>query len=222
MIWILILELIFLYFLSRSLSQSLFGLFLVIFRSRPVAISIILLLQFPGTVIHELAHLFTAEILRVPTGKLTLVPENIRESHIRSGSVAIAESDPFRRYAIGLAPLIAGMFVLTAIAYLASQGETLQGWVRILTGYILFTVSNTMFSSPEDLKGFWPFAFVLGLFILGGYLLGIRFGLTGQTLIIATDILATLTRSLGLVIAINFVLLGASWGFTLILSKLFR
>lgn len=206
-------ELIFLYFLSRWVTKSLYTLFLLLFRARSVAISILLLLQFPGTVIHELAHLFTAEILGVRTGKLTLVPESIREADIRSGSVAIAETDPFRRYAIGLAPLVWGIITLGATAYFlqSQQDEVLQG----IALYFLFAISNSMYPSPIDLKGFWPFALTLGLFIAVGYFLGLRIP-------IPTEVLATLTNSLQLVIALNFALLVASWGLTRLIYSLLR
>lgn len=208
-------ELFILYFLSRWLTTSLFTLFLLLFRSRPVAITIILLLQFPGTVIHELAHLFTAEILRVPTGKLTLVPESIREENIRSGSVAIAQTDPFRRYAIGLAPLFAGMLVLAATSYFLPQT---MDWLYILLLYLLFAVSNTMFSSPEDVKGFWPFAVTLAIFLTTGYMLGLRFSLPYDTTVIINRIIERLIDSLGVVLIINSVLLC----FAILLRRIFR
>ena len=214
-------QLIALYFLSRWVSKSLFMLFLLLFRSRSVAISLLLALTYPGTVIHELAHLFTAEILRVPTGKLTLVPENIREAHIKSGSVAIAETDPFRRYAIGLAPLFTGIIAISAVSYLLSLSMNHE-LVTILYFYLLFAVSNSMFSSPEDLKGFVPFAFVMGLFVAAGYMLGIRFELTGQALEVATRTLATLTDSLTIVLLVNLGLLIASWGLKTLLLRLFQ
>lgn len=200
---LLFFELILLYFLSRWLTKSLYILLLLVFRARSVAISLLLALLFPGTVIHELAHLFTAEILGVHTGKLTLVPDSIREADIRSGSVAIAESDPFRRYAIGFAPLVWGSVTLVALAYLlqTQQDEVLQG----IALYLLFAVSNSMFPSPADLKGFWPFALTLGLFAVAGFWLGIRIP-------IPVEILTTLTDSLKLVIIVNSVLLVASWG----------
>jgi len=172
-----------------------------------------LVLTFPGTVIHELAHLFAAEILRVPTGKLTLVPENIRETHIKSGSVAIAETDPFRRYAIGLAPLFTGVVAISAISYLLSLSMNHE-LITILYFYLLFAVSNSMFSSPEDLKGFIPFTLVLGLFVAAGYMLGIRFELTGEVLEVVTRTLTTLTNSLTMVLLVNLGLLIASWGLT--------
>ena len=216
---ILIIELILLYFLSRSVTKWLFTLFLLIFRARSVAISLLLVLEFPGTVIHELSHLFTAEILRVPTGKLTLVPESIREENIRSGSVAIAETDPFRRYAIGLAPIFWGLITLTAIAYLLPETSNWGDWGN--WGYwgflyLLFAVSNTMFSSSEDMKGFWPFAFVLTLFIGAGYYLGLRIPpLNGS-------IISTLTQSLSIVLFVNIVLLMTSWGLTRLIYSLWR
>lgn len=222
MLVLLLAQLVALYFLSRWVSKSLFILFLFVFRTRSVAISLLLALTFPGTVIHELAHLFTAEILRVPTGKLTLVPESIRDAHIKTGSVAIAETDPFRRYAIGLAPLFAGLLVLTAIAYLMSNWSNLTNWTNWVALYFLFAVSNSMFSSPEDLKGFLPFVFVVGLFVGAGYFLGLRFELTGPLLNAAVRTLTTLTDSLTIVLAVNLGLLVASWGLMRLLLRVFH
>lgn len=216
--FLLCLELIVLYFLSRALTKSLYVLFLLLFRARSVAISILLLLHFPGTVIHELAHLFTAEILRVPTGKLTLVPESIRDTTIKSGSVAIAQTDPFRRYAIGLAPLSAGMLVLSAISYFLPQTSSWAYWGLL---YLLFSISNSMFSSPEDIRGFGPFAAVITVFLLAGYFVGLRFSLSGQALVLATQILTTLTQTLQIVLLVNIVLLVASWGLKTALFQLF-
>lgn len=203
---VLCLELIVLYFLSSSVTKRLFLLFMRIFRSRPVAISLLLALQFPGTVIHELSHLFTAEVLGVKTGKLTLEPESIREASIQAGSVMIAESDPFRRYAIGLAPLVWGMVVLTAISYFLQTLHTVEPWMYALLGYLLFAVSNTMFPSPEDVKGIWPFLIVVSIFLLLGYLVGFRMQLSGIVLATTVEMLETLVKSLGMVVGINVLL----------------
>ncbi len=203
--YVLLAELVALYFLSRWVTKALFMFFLLIFRARSVAISLLLVLEFPGTVIHELAHLFTAEILGVKTGKLRLEPESIREDDITSGSVMISESDPFRRYARGLAPLFAGIIVLTALSYFLSQA--LPQWHYWGLGYLMFAVSNSMFSSPADLKGFIPFAITVGILIASAYFLGIRIALTGQILEVVTRILTTLTQSLGVVLGVNVALL---------------
>jgi hypothetical protein len=206
LITILILELIALYFLSRWVTQALYRLLLFIFRARSVAVSLLLVLEFPGTVIHELSHLFTAEILGVRTGRMRLEPESIRGPDITSGSVMIAETDPFRHAMIGLAPISWGMVTLTAISFFLNQGN-MGYWGYWGLGYLLFAVSNTMFPSPVDMKGVWPFAVASGIFFGGAYFLGLQIALTGQALDVAVRILTTLTQSLGIVVGINSVLL---------------
>jgi hypothetical protein len=232
---ILIIELLALYILSRRVTQAVYTLLLIIFRTRTIALPILLVLEFPGTVVHELAHLFTAGILGVRTGKLSLEPENIRDEHVKAGSVAIAETDPFRKYAIGLAPIVWGLVILTAIAYflpdLASKGEALTGspfwknpsfYLLLGAGYFMFAISNTMFSSSTDLSGFAPFALVLSIFLAIFYFLGLRITLTGSMLTVAVQILTTLTKSLAVVIGINAGLLAVTWVITAVIMKLLR
>lgn len=221
MIWlgILLIELLVLFILSNALTDSIFGLILLITKSRTVAVSLTTAILFPGTVVHELSHLFTAEILGVRTGKLTLVPNQISKEHIQSGSVMIAQSDPFRRYMIGLAPVLGGILSLTALSYLLPtftphlQFENLMKLVSnpytyyiLLATYFLFAISNSMFSSPEDLKGFGGFLFVIALFCGGAYMVGLRLTVTGAVLEIILRILKLLTQNLGIVIGINFVI----------------
>lgn len=231
---ILLLELLALYILSRRVTQAVYTLLLLIFRTRTIAVPILLVLEFPGTVIHELAHLFTAGILGVRTGKLQLEPENIREEHIKAGSVAIAETDPFRKYAIGLAPTIWGIIILVALAYfippvwnsvLHSQKPlfyTVSTYYVLLIVYCLFAISNTMFSSPTDLDGFLPFAITLGVFVAVFYFLGVRIAITGTVLTVTMQILTTLTKSLAVVIGINAGLLLITWLVTTVVMKILR
>lgn len=212
---LLLVELILLFFLSQRLTQTVFELCLLLFRARSVAITIITILNFPGTVIHELSHLFTAEVLGVHTGKLTLVPESIQGDEIKAGSVMIARSDPFRRYLIGLAPIFVGLLAITTLSYFAPglwhhvfAAQTVWYanpffYYLLLTIYCLLAVSNAMFSSAEDLKGFVPFAITLGIMIAAAYIAGIRVGITGPALSLATTILDGLTKSLGGVLALN-------------------
>ena len=217
---VLILELLALYILSRHVTQSVYTLLLLVFRTRTIAVPILLVLEFPGTVVHELSHLFTAGILGVRTGKLQLEPESIREEQIKAGSVAVAESDPFRKYIIGLAPLVWGLVILSALAYFIPRVE--NTYVLVGVAYLMFAVSNTMFSSRADLSGFAPFALVLCLFIAGLYFLGIRVAITGPVLSGALQIATTLTKSLGIVIAINISILVITWLITVGIMKLLR
>lgn len=212
---IFVVELTSLHLLSRRLTQSIYDLFLRIFRNRSIAMTILIILLFPGTVIHELAHLFVAEILRVRTGKLTLVPESLEEAEIRTGSVAIAQTDPFRRTLIGLAPVYVGITVLAALAYFLSISSNLYASFFIL--YSLFAVTNSMFSSKEDMKGVIPFTITVLLFAAAGYFAGFRIGLTGELLTGSRLVIETLVRSLGVVLAVNLLVLAVS---SLLLSLL--
>jgi len=192
---ILLIELILLWILSRKLSQNLFIAVFLLTKSRPVAVGFLSLLFFPGTVIHELAHLFTAEILGVRTSGLTLVPEGIEEKNVRTGSVSIAQSDPIRRAIIGIAPIFVGLGALSLLAYFlpgiweqvaldAQNGIVMTSYaiyVFILMVYALFAVSNTMFSSPEDLEGFWPVVGIIALLGTATYIAGIRINVTETT-----------------------------------------
>lgn len=217
---IIVLELIALYVLSRRLTQNLYIAVFLVTKSRPIGIGFLSLLFFPGTVIHELAHMFVAEVLGVRTGGLTLVPEGLEEKNVKTGSVMIAQTDPVRRAVIGIAPVIVGLLMLGVISYYlpgvwehvlldAQNGLLFAKWSGISFAflvYALFAVSNTMFSSPEDLEGFWPVVIVLLLVAVAGYLTGIRLTLTGPILTGVLLFLTGMAKSLGYVTALNIVL----------------
>lgn len=202
---IILIELIALYVLSRRLTQNLYISVFLLSKSRPVAISFLSILFFPGTVIHELAHLFTAEILGVRTSGLTLVPEGIEQKDVRTGSVSIAQSDPIRRAIIGIAPVIVGLIGLGTVSYLWLQLP--QGnwgvWGYMGLGYLLFAISNTMFSSPEDLDGFWPVVIVLALLAAAAYIAGIRITLTEPVLSSVIQFFQSIAVNLGYVTGLN-------------------
>jgi len=249
---LLVIELVILFILSRMLYKHLYTLFLLLFRQRSIAVSIVTAIMFPGTVTHELAHLFTAEILGVHTGKLTLVPESIREVEIQTGSVEIAKTGPFRRSLIGLAPLFIGIAIIATLSYfLKGQFDIMGGIttipqqidsravssatdsagfkdktgipiVTILLVYLLFTISNSMFPSKPDLKGVPAVAITLGVLLVGAYLAGIRLGLTGQAGEIVQSAMLSLNGSIGIVLAINGVILLATKLILLLFRSLTR
>lgn len=230
MLWLFIsilIELLILYLISRRLTQGLFEIALRLTRSPQTSIGFVTLLLFPGTIIHELSHLFTAEVLGVRTGQISLVPEipsklEQGKSHdIRTGGVQIAKTGPLRRYVIGIAPIIVGIIVLSAISYLVlpyfdelktaiynlSLPPLSTSLILFVTIYLLFSISNSMFSSPTDLEGFWAVTIVFGLIFGALYWMGLRFELTGAVLEITDRILTSLSQSLGVVLIINMLFL---------------
>lgn len=167
------------------------------------------LLLLPGTLLHELSHWLVAELLRVPTGKMGLLPKVEPDNQVRLGSLQIAAVDPFRRTLIGLAPLLAGLTVLFLIG---SQLSPL-GWPPILEinlknlalFYAVFTVANTMFSSQKDLEVALLPAIVL---ILGGVLLWklpLGLVLPSGWVTASQDLLNRLNQVLVVVLGLNFL-----------------
>ncbi len=213
-------ELFLLWLLSRRMTQNLYIVVFLLTKSREVSVGFLSLIFFPGTVIHELAHLFVAEILGVHTSGLTLVPEGLEKTEVRTGSVSIAQSAPMRRAVIGVAPVFGGLGALGLIAYflpgiwqqtqLDASSWTLFSnfsvYLLMLTFYSLFAVSNTMFSSPEDMDGFWPVAIIITLIGISLYIVGIRISLTDSINTNLQLFLTGITTNIGWIVGLNIIL----------------
>lgn len=115
---------------------------------------ILSILFLPGTIVHELSHLLVAGILMVPVGEIDLLPE-VDGQQVKLGSVQIGHTDPFRRMLIGVAPLILGLSALVGLIYFNKESLSSFSplWLSILVIYLLFQITNTMFSSKKDLEG---------------------------------------------------------------------
>jgi hypothetical protein len=150
------------------------------------------ILLIPGTVIHEVSHMMTAELLGVRTGEFNFIPQKKENSNeIRIGGIKIAKSDPVRRTIIGVAPIFIGLAIITAVFSIQifpviKQPNTFiaRNWQYylffFLSSYVLFIISNTMFSSRKDLEqAFFP------LFILVVVVVALQIG--GITIKISLD-----------------------------------
>jgi hypothetical protein len=210
-------ELILLFILSQRLSNALYRLFWVIFKSKYAASGILTFIFLPGTIVHEFAHLLVAEILRVPTGEISFTPKieqiNEHQTEISMGSVKIASTDPFRKLLIGIAPILSGLVVLILLISLWQHfyPPLTILWQKIgltmLIGYFLFAVSNNMFSSDSDIKDVWFIPILLILIGIALYIIGVRINLTGQLVNYATDFINIMIKALGIVIGVNVLVL---------------
>jgi hypothetical protein len=217
-IGLVIIELSLLYVLARRFTQSLFLTSFRVTKSRSVSVTILTLFLFPGTVVHELSHLFTAEILGIRTGKLTLVPESIKGQDITTGSVAISHSDPFRRALIGIAPLFNGSIILGIIAYFLPtwidgfiSAPSLSAGIPLIGAlYGVLTVSTTMFSSPEDMKGVIPVGILFLLVFVGGYFAGVEIHLPDPWNMKIAEGMIALAKALGIVLGIHLAVIIAT------------
>lgn len=134
-----------------------------LFRRLPLNLIFFLLL--PGIFLHEFSHILMAEVLRVKTGELKLKPE-IHDGHLTLGSAQIALTDPFRLTLIGIAPFISGAVILWLLLNFG-WGDLIWYW-KLVIGYCVFAIANTLFSSASDLQAA-AVPLILVLLILGGF-----------------------------------------------------
>lgn len=167
-------ELIILFFLSRFVTSGISQLVFNITGSHRMAVYTMSILFLPGTIIHELSHYLTAQLLFVRTGDMEFVP-NIYDDRVKLGSVQIEKTDPIRRAIIGFAPFIVGTSLLILILFAAEIYNAWESiWLTILIFYLLFEIGNTMFSSSKDMEGFLELFAVVLIFGIILYLTGLR------------------------------------------------
>src|SRR3989344_1533415 len=158
---IFIIEFILLFFLSKKLIKSLSLLIYKVTKSQKAVVNILAIIFLPGTIFHELAHLLTAGIMLVPVGEISVIPE-VDEQNVKLGSVQIGKVDPLRLTIIGVAPVILGFLSILGILYFAGNFQNLNWWQIALGLYLIFEISNTMFSSKKDIQG--TIGFVVAIF----------------------------------------------------------
>jgi len=182
-------ELLLLFFLSRQVTRNLSYLFHRITRSERWTIYLMALFFFPGTLIHELSHYLTAAMLFVRVGKMEFVPK-VMGTGVKMGSVEIGRTDPIRRAFVGMAPFFWGTTIILLILFAFQNYGGLQNiGLTILTGYALFEISNTMFSSRKDMEGtleLFIAAFSIGVI---AYLIGIRFPEVNQDTLLTPEVI---------------------------------
>lgn len=167
---------------------------LLVTRSPRLSVVLFSLIFLPGVFLHELSHLVTAKLLRVPTGRFSVIPKNLPNGRLQLGYVEVAATDPLRESLIGAAPLLAGsIFVahaglvrlgLDAVWSAPGQQGIGQGLSELfslfdrpdvwLWLYLALTVSSTMFPSASDRRPMLKT--VIGLLILVGIVLAFGAG----------------------------------------------
>ncbi len=206
----LILEIIFLFFLSRGISKAF---------SRFLSIQVISFIFLPGTIIHELSHMLIASILFVRVGDIEFVPKTHGDS-LKLGSVAIEKTDPIRRAIIGFAPVLVGIMLVLGIVYVFTENFAFLANIQIyffvlivlLFVYVLFVIANTMFSSKKDLEGTVELLIVIAIIFVILYFLGFRIPHSFVQNLLRPEVIVLVQKSSLLLLApilIDLVILGA-------------
>ncbi|MBP6913334.1 MAG: M50 family metallopeptidase [Candidatus Levybacteria bacterium] len=168
-------ELLILFFISQKTTQSISQFLYKITKSKRITIFFLAFLFLPGTIIHEFSHAIAAAITGVRVGRMDLMPEYI-QGGLKLGSVQVGKADIVRNFFIGIAPFISGTILLLVIIYIVLSYSFFASFgITILSLYLVFVISNTMFSSRKDMEGAVEFFILIAVFLLAFYLLGLRF-----------------------------------------------
>jgi hypothetical protein len=176
--------------LQRSLHREVQAIFLLLTRRSDLSIALFAVLFFPGVLLHEGSHFLAAKLLRVRTGRFSIIPRPLPDGRLQMGYVETASSDWLRDTLIGAAPLITGgLFVAYAglaqlgllelwQAYAAGGVEAVLALLPQITArpdfwiwfYLVLVVSSTMLPSASDRRAWLPLGLTL-LALLGASLL---------------------------------------------------
>jgi hypothetical protein len=207
---------------QRLLHRELQGIFLILTRRPTVALGLFSLLFFPGVLLHEISHFLAAKLLRVRTGRISVMPKVLPHGRLRMGYVETAPADSVRDALIGAAPLVTASLIiaylgayrlgLSGVAALASRGdwEMARNAITALPNqpdfwlwfYIAFSISSTMLPSASDRRAWLPIA--TGVMIL--VVLALLFGAGPWIVANLTPLVNRALRSLAMVFGISLVL----------------
>lgn len=172
------LELIVLFFLARALTMHLSLLFYRFGFGEKWIMHLLAIIFLPGTFIHEFSHYLMSVLLRVRVYSMTLLPKPAGERYIKMGGIEHAKCDLIRNVLIGSAPFIIGNLILfPLLAFSLSHNPPIHNWVTLVTGFVIFQIGNTMFSSRADMDGSAKLLLILAVIFGLAYLFGWRISL---------------------------------------------
>ena len=237
--WLLLCMLPF-FFIQARLHRELKLLFFLILRRDTSADLLFYILFFPGILVHETSHWLMAKILRVPTGRFSLIPRQMPNGKLRLGYVETQKTDWFRDSLIGAAPLIAGCLITGWIAatiwHPQGLGEVLWNgdmkvfWEAIrgiyrgsdfwIWFYLIFTISSMMLPSESDRSSWLPvFLIFLGL-VAVLILAGAGTWIQNTLLPVINPFILDLVMVFSVSLVVHILLLLPVWGARSVLDRL--
>jgi hypothetical protein len=180
-----ILMLVPLILLQRLLHREIQAVLLIASRDVNITMGIFSIIFLPGVFLHESSHFIMAKILRVPTGRFSLLPRSLPNGRLQLGYVETARSDVVRDSLIGAAPLIAGTLFIAYVAIehfemrvlwdVLRNGQLNLFWMglRALPNvddfyfwfYLVFAVSSTMMPSESDRHAWLELLLSIGILL---------------------------------------------------------
>ncbi len=213
-------EIVCIFFISRVCINEMFFLFYALFKNEHLVFSLVTLIFFPGTIIHELSHFIFATALGHRIHSVTVFPQR-KGNYIKLGSVLYEKKDIVRSVLVGIAPIFFGLFILWFISEFHLFPQT-NLFINLVILYFIFTISSTMFSSKQDLI---DIIFIIPIFVvLVGviYIFNIKLDFFYYVAHISKGtvvILDNLNGFLFLSLMLNLILIGVFKGLRFLIKK---
>jgi hypothetical protein len=225
--------------LQRRVHFEFQAIFLLFTKRIDLSILLFSIVFLPGVLLHEISHFLTAKLLRVPTGRFSVLPRPLPEGKLQLGYVETYKTDVFRDALIGIAPLLTGMTVIALISYfqfeiipstdtikIASMNINMDTFFRVynqsdfwLWFYFIFVISSTMYPSASDRRSWLPMFVLLFVILLVFILLGAGPWMVDVLIPGFNQLLLGLSIILGISALIHVVLLIPLWLIRLIITR---
>ena len=183
--WWLLISAGLLLLLQHNLHKEIQGVFLLLTHRADISIALFSILFFPGILVHESSHYLVARMLRVQTGRFSLIPRRSGVGRLQLGYVETVQTDILRDALIGIAPLLTGGLIIAYIGlkqfnldslWEAYQAGLISSWREAVTViylradfwlwlYLAFVISSTMMPSRSDRRAWLPIALTLLLIL---------------------------------------------------------
>ena len=221
-----VLMLVPLIYLQRLLHREIQAVFLILTRNAQITMGIFQFIFLPGVFLHEASHFVMAKILRVPTGRFSILPKPLPDGRLQLGYVETAHADIIRDSLIGAAPLIIGTFVVAYVSIYQLEMRVLWDvlrdgkfnlfWmgIRALPNvqdfyvwfYLTFAVSSTMMPSESDRHAWLELVISVGILFSITLLIGAGPWMLDNVAPIISNFLSSVAVIFGLSSAVHILL----------------
>ena len=213
-------------YLQGFLHREIQAVLLILTRNAGLTMGIFQMIFLPGVFIHEASHFLMAKILRVPTGRFSILPQPLSDGRLRMGYVETAHADIVRDSLIGAAPLIVGTIFVAYISIyrlemrvlwdVLRNGQFNLFWMGIralptvqdfyLWFYITFAISSTMMPSDSDRHAWRELAISVGVLFLIALLIGAGPWMLNNVAPVISNFLSSVAVIFGLSSAVHIIL----------------
>ncbi|RUA17045.1 MAG: hypothetical protein DSY55_02865 [Clostridia bacterium] len=228
--------LIAIWWLSRQLAFFFMSALYLLTRSEQFSVATYAIFFLPGTVVHEFAHWFVANLLGVKTAGFNVLPKVGKKGSIQLGSVSIRGGNLITHTLIGMAPMLLGGVLTVWLSYVlvnvsamhdAVQAQSLRSIAVYLWQvfqhqdafvllYLLFTISGSMFLSASDRAPILQMFLYLALVLTPLYFLGMMPAVPGSLTGRISEVFSVFASGLAVAVLVHLAITALMGGIYLL------